>query len=96
MRAPFAILVLALATHKIVAVPVRSAAVVPLTASDHRAIETLYARILHDAAAARGQQWLTNLVVEPMPDGATPWPYRWRFKSRTFTLEAGRPALQTR
>jgi hypothetical protein len=57
-------------------VDVRSAAVIPLTALDYRAIERLYGRALHEAGAASGlRQWLTNLVIEPVPDGAMAWPY---------------------
>jgi hypothetical protein len=74
MRPTFALIVLALAAQSVV--HGRSVQVVPLTAADHRDIETLYGRTLRVTGANTGlRQWLTNLVVEPTPDGAVAWPY---------------------
>ena len=56
----------------------------PLTAADHLAIQALYNRTLHEAGVATGlRHWLTNLVVEPAPGGASGEALGWAYIVRS-------------
>lgn len=63
------------------------AALTPLTAADHVAIDALYQRTLHEEGVRTGvRHWLTNFFAEPVPGGAEAWSYIVRSTGAEMTI----------
>lgn len=72
-----------IAVAAVVAGAQQRAPVVPLTGADYVEIKNAYGRSLHAERDLR--HWITNLAIEPSPEGALAWPYVLQSRGREFT-----------